>query len=452
MHVLSFVAENFKKLRIVEITPKGRLIQITGKNGQGKTSALDALWAALAGKKAIPDKPVRKGADRSRLTIYLGDAKTGKREIGLRRTIENNRTTALQLENSDGTKYSTPQAMLDDLMGELTFDPLEFVGKTPKQQVEMLRSVVKIDEDLDALDKANEADYDTRSDVNKDIKRLETEVSGIVIQDGLPKQKIDEAAIMQKIADVGEINKKAQQIASDKAAAQRKVDDAETLIRMQDESVNRAAKEIERLTAELATKQAEMKTLIDGRAELHEKAQFARAELVVIPEPEFADTAALTSELQQAQTTNREIDRATRRKTLQAELDAKRAEAAKLTREMERRTERKREAIAGAKMPVEGLTFSDEGDAIVLFKGVPLTQMGEGEQIRISAQIAMAANPKLRILRILHGEALDDDGLAILSQLAEEHDYQIWMARVETSGKVGIVLEDGEVKANNEEQ
>ena len=449
MHVLSFVAENFKKLRIVEITPKGRLIQITGKNGQDKTSALDALWAALAGKRATPDKPVRKGANSSRLTMYLGDAKTGKREIGLRRIINGDRTTTIQLENSDGTKYSSPQAMLDDLMGELTFDPLEFIHMTPKAQVETLRKVVKIEEDVEALDAANKTDYDRRTEINREVARLEAEIGGMVVQENLPKSKIDDAALMQQISEVGERNKTIEETRAAKSRLGYQRTEAERMVQSQKDSIERAGAEIDRLAKELAEKQEQFKVLIAGRTTLEEKLEAATAAFQVAPEPEYLDTAKLTAELQQAQATNREIDRKTRRDEIKTKLDAKRKESTEITRAMERRTEKKRAAIANAKMPVEGLTFSDESDAAVLYNGIPLEQMGEGEQIKISAQIAMAANPKLRILRIMHGEALDDDGLAILAQLAEEHDYQIWMARVETSGKVGIVLEDGEVKTDN---
>jgi hypothetical protein len=53
------------------------------------------------------------------------------------------------------------------------------------------------------------------------------------------------------------------------------------------------------------------------------------------------------------------------------------------------------------------------------------------------------------VLCIRHGEALDEDGLKILAELAEENDFQIWMARVDSSGKVGIVLEDGMIARRN---
>lgn len=52
MKVISLQAENVKRLKAVAIAPSDNLVEITGKNAQGKTSVLDALWWALAGKDA----------------------------------------------------------------------------------------------------------------------------------------------------------------------------------------------------------------------------------------------------------------------------------------------------------------------------------------------------------------------------------------------------------------
>jgi hypothetical protein len=98
-------------------------------------------------------------------------------------------------------------------------------------------------------------------------------------------------------------------------------------------------------------------------------------------------------------------------------------------------------------MPVDGLAFDENH---VLFNGIPIEQLGGAEQIRVSTAVAMALNPKLKVIRIMHGEELDDDNLAILAMIAEQNGYQIWMARVDASGKVGIVMEDGEVKAEHQ--
>jgi hypothetical protein len=49
-----------------------------------------------------------------------------------------------------------------------------------------------------------------------------------------------------------------------------------------------------------------------------------------------------------------------------------------------------------------------------------------------------------------HGEALDDESMAALAEMAEEMDFYVWMAKVDSSGQMGIYLEDGEIKAVNE--
>ena len=47
MKILTLTAENFMRLAAVEITPDGNMVQITGRNGMGKSSVLNAIWAAI---------------------------------------------------------------------------------------------------------------------------------------------------------------------------------------------------------------------------------------------------------------------------------------------------------------------------------------------------------------------------------------------------------------------
>ena len=52
MKIIEFRAERFKRLSAVDITPEGNTVIISGKNGQGKSSVLDAIWLALGGGAA----------------------------------------------------------------------------------------------------------------------------------------------------------------------------------------------------------------------------------------------------------------------------------------------------------------------------------------------------------------------------------------------------------------
>jgi hypothetical protein len=54
-------------------------------------------------------------------------------------------------------------------------------------------------------------------------------------------------------------------------------------------------------------------------------------------------------------------------------------------------------------------------------------------------------------MRIKDGSLLDDKAMEILAEMCQAHDQQLFMEVVDTSGKIGVYLEDGEVSAINEE-
>ena len=106
----------------------------------------------------------------------------------------------------------------------------------------------------------------------------------------------------------------------------------------------------------------------------------------------------------------------------------------------------KLDAIKGAKFPVDGLGFDDNG---VTYNGVPFSQAGSAVRLRTSVAMAMAMNPELRVIMIRDGSLLDSKNMAIIEEMAKEHDFDIWIEKVNESGKIGIVIEDGSVVAVN---
>lgn len=75
MKIIELQAENVKRLRAVDITPDGTLQVIGGRNAQGKSSVLDAVWLALGGGKAAKETPlpIRDGQEKASVRLDLGD-------------------------------------------------------------------------------------------------------------------------------------------------------------------------------------------------------------------------------------------------------------------------------------------------------------------------------------------------------------------------------------------
>ena len=44
------------------------------------------------------------------------------------------------------------------------------------------------------------------------------------------------------------------------------------------------------------------------------------------------------------------------------------------------------------------------------------------------------------------GSLLDETALSLVAEMADANDMQVWIERVDSSGKIGFVLEDGHVR------
>lgn len=422
MKIIQFTAENIKKLKVVTIKPDGSLVQITGPNGAGKSSVLDSIFYALGGTADLPSQPVRKGAGKGHITLDLGDLKV------TRRFVENG-GTSLVVEAANGARFPSPQGMLDELMGKLAFDPLAFTRMKPADQLATLRGLVKIDADLEALDLANKADFERRAECNRNAKRLTAQIAGMMIPEGLPEKPEDISALTTKLASAAETNafihdqkrlrqNQANDVAENLKQAKDKRDEAASLIK-QAEALEINAKELSR-------------DLLNAR-----------------PLDELIDTAELAQQIERARKINDAITKRDERRQLNSDLTDAEKESEELTEAMKARVQQKTDAIAKAAMPVDGLSF---GEGEVIYNGIPMAQASDAEQLRVSIAIAMAANPKLRVLRIRDGSLLDENSLKVVGEMADKADYQVWIERVDTTGKVGIVMEDGAVIEHKEEK
>ena len=199
------------------------------------------------------------------------------------------------------------------------------------------------------------------------------------------------------------------------------------------------------LTENIAEHEAELAHMREQRDALTKIIEEAREKLANAPAlPEPIDVSDLREQLNAARQHNAAGARAAEKATLLAAAEYNEGQVAELTASMEAREAAKTEAIAAAKLPVDGITF---GEGEVLLNGVPFDQGSDAEQLRASIAIAMASDSRLRVIRVRDGSLLDASGMALLSDMARERDYQVWVEQVSDGGSVGFVIEDGSVKS-----
>lgn len=153
---------NFKKLTECTLEPTGEITVFAGDSGQGKTSVLQAVRAALTG--ADPEV-ITQGEDQATVFLEFGDGSTIERVI--RSTGEDGLMVSQEGRHLDKAQA---KAFLKALAGQGVFDPVRWVqlgggdkaGRTERrreQRDQLLRAIpmsLSIDEVAEAIEELGE--------------------------------------------------------------------------------------------------------------------------------------------------------------------------------------------------------------------------------------------------------------------------------------------------------
>jgi DNA repair exonuclease SbcCD ATPase subunit len=420
MKITRLTAENIKRLKAVEITPDGNLIVIGGRNAQGKTSVLDSITYALAGASSHPDQPIRNGEDKAKIVCELDD-------LIVTRTFTPN-GGSLMVSNKEGAKYASPQAMLDELTGKLTFDPLAFARMQPREQLETLKSLVGLD--FAEMDAKRQELYDERTLVNREGKKLAHQIEGMLEYPDAPDLEVSVSELMEELRKREGHNQ-----------ANNEKRDSLTLtnnqVRAQASRVEEITEQIAQLETELGSAKGQLEKLRQSQSELQSE----------VTSLQDADVQEVLTQIAGADAINRKVRSNLQRARLRRLLDEKRTESINLSTNIQDIDEAKAKALSDATFPIAGLSFNEEGaPPVVTYNNVPFDQCSSSEQLRVSLAMGLAMNPKLKVVLIRDGSLLDKDNLNMIAEMAAVADAQVWLEKVGEGDDVSIIIEDGMVK------
>lgn len=413
MNIIQFRAENFKNLKCVQIKPDGSMVVITGKNGQGKSAVLEAIFTTLTGTRI--DDAVRHGQEKAEVEIDMGEY-----------TVRRKWTAKGEYLKVDGLpKGDTPQGFLDKIIGKLSFDPLGFTKYKAAQQIEILKKLVG----LDFTDLETEAKkvYDERSIMNSKVRDVIAQLENSQAPDPeTPDQEISYKEALEEIGILRDKRETFKRAVEARSQLERGIEANRTTINAKEAQI----KQLEREIRALAQSNLEDQQKID--------------QMVMPAEVSQQQIQAAEANLQDMEQKNVAIRAAARYRKLIKESEKLKNEAEALTQRLDRIAQDKATRIANAHFPVPGVALGEES---VLYNSTPFHRLSTGEQILISTAIGMKLNPTLKVIFIHEGSELDDDNLAKMSAMAAAEGYTIWMTRVINDGKVGIYLEDGSITA-----
>lgn len=420
LKITKLEVQNVLRIKLIRVRPDGSVFVVGGENDQGKSSLINSIAMLLGGADAIPKEPLRRGQKRGHILGRLGGPEG--HELEVERTFTE-KGSSLIVRNADGQEMKSPQKILSELYSSISFDPLEFVKAKPPVRSELAKRAMGLD--FTELDARRAQAFTDRHAANKRVRDLEGELRALPEFDTeAPKKEQGASELAGRIADARSYGTRLSLL--EDAARQKQL------------ALEQAGERVQRAKAELAAADAAFL----AAADVAEKAAGELAEA----RKGAPKVETLEAELRDLDALNARVRQNAARLAKEAELDKAREQAGQYEATIEAADEEKQKRIAAAKFPVPGVSFAPDGS--VLLDALPFEQAAHSKQIRLSAAIGFALNPRLRVLLIREGSDLDSKARALLAEIADEQGGQVWLEVVSETGQgCSVVLEDGEVKA-----
>lgn len=402
--------ENIKRIKAVKIEPtKDGLTVIGGRNGQGKTSVLDAIAWVLGGEKYKPSQPEREGSViPPNLHIVLSNGFVVERK---------GKNSSLKVTDPEGNKGG--QQLLNEFVEQLAINLPKFMSATGKEKAQTLLKIIGVGDRLLELEQKEQEIYNQRQAIGRISDQKKKYAKEQIYYPDAPKDLVSATDLI----------KQQQDILAKNGENQRKRDNADQYQR----SVSILNLEIEEMQEKLKQKEQQLKEAQDN---LH---------ISLMSIETLQDES--TTELEQSITNIEEINR-----KIRANLDKDKAEEDALdyenqyntyTAEINKVRDAKTELLKEADLPLPDLSV-EEGELV--YNGFKWDNMSGAEQLKVATAIIRKLNPQCGFVLLDKLEQMDTDTLNEFGQWLEQEGLQAIATRVSTGEECSIVIEDGYVK------
>ena len=423
----------------------GNSVELTGGNGVGKSSIIDAIRYALTNKS---DRKyiIHNGENEGEIIVETDSGLYIDRKA---RTAQTDYKNVKQ----NGEAVGSPEAFLKTLFVPLQLNPMEFIAMSEKEQNTVILNMIEYDWDMNTIrgwfgeippdidyeqnilsvlydiQAENGYYYQHRQDINRDIraKRAIIEDIGRALPSDYDGNKWENANIGDLYTKIERIRKENHDIEYAKSIIDghdnkvRKFEaDKEIALAALDREISAETTQIE---TELASLEERIKALKDKKAglagkkedrqkaiESEYKANVAKFEAEVSEHQEMAKKEPvsvddLVAEAGMTETMKSHVGEWKRMLMIQEEVTNLEEQSKSLTEKIEKARSLPGEILEKAEIPVEGLSVKD---GVPLINGLPVSNLSDGEKLSLCVDIAVQNPGGLQIILLDGTEKLSE--------------------------------------------
>lgn len=460
---------------ITETELDGRSVELTGTNGVGKTSVIDALRYALT-NKSDRNIIVKQGEKEGEILI---ETDTGLSIDRKKRTEQADYKSVKE----NGKEIMAPENFLRQLFTPLQLDPVAFTLMDEKSKNRAILDLIEFDWDLNYINEKfgeipswvnyeqnilevlsdmqseNGQWFKERQNVNRDMRNKQAFIEDIAkdIPANYQAEKwetYDIGAAYKKLEQMKEHNsriERAKLFRSNYDSKLRKLEAdkmieisaAEKAIATERETL---IADIERMKAQIKASEDKLAGLsgtLEDKKELAEShyneaktkldADMSIADDYINKEP--YDCTELQAEVNTAEDMKRHLNEYSRMKTMQAELEELKAQSDDYTRKIELARTLPGVILETAKIPIEGFTVQN---GIPLINGLPVANLSEGEQLSLCVDVAISKPNGLQVILIDGTEKLSSENREKLYSKCHEKGIQFIATRTTDAAEMEV--------------
>lgn len=465
MYIKRLELLNFQVIEKFEADFDGNVYFVTGDNELGKSTLLKAIGALLTGQR---DDVLRNGASKGFAKMVVGD--DGEEyDVQLSFTEANPRGTLTIKQKTTGMATNNV-SMLQRIFGYQDFDAVEFsrwseTAEGRRKQIAVVKSLLpeKVRNRIAEIDETVTTMKAERTGVNRDVKTfaalyesiekqldpgdVEKYAAPVDVTELMERQKTN-AQLIEKAKSVrAMLAQRIDQIAAIPGRIEAEKAKAVETTKVYADKVAAAKAAYEQAVAEqraAETKIAETyKAIVAGieseKADLENRKANAEDWLkrYEANNPEKTDVPALLAD---AEAHNKRYNLVCQFKEKKQQFEAVKAKAEKMDSDIDKLASERAWLIASAELPIDGLSFTDDG---LTLNGVPFVpgKVSDSQTMEIAAKLVIASNPKVKVFRIARGESLGQKRLETIIDIARRNGFQGFIEQVQR-GQTEMMVEE----------
>lgn len=399
--------ENVKRVKAVQFEPSADgLTIIGGRNGQGKTSVLDAIAWALGGNNYKPSVPERDGAlVPPNLHIELSNGLIVERK---------GKNSTLKVTDPNGNKSG--QQLLNEFVSTLALDLPKFINGSDKDKADSLLKILGIGDVLSQLDTKENQLYAQRTEVGRIADRKKKAADEMPMYPNVPKEPVSATELIKQQQEILARNGENEQKRQNAARYERMLAEAQIAFDGAKAALQKAEQDC--LTAR---KSAE---------DLHDES-----------------TAELEKNLAEIEALNIKIRANSTKEAAEVEANNLQQEYDGLTGQIESVREERSKLLDSAELPLPGLSVKD---GKLIYNNMPWDGMSGSDQLKVATAIVRKLNPQCGFVLMDKLEQMDLETLQEFGAWLKQEGLQVIATRVSTGDECSIIIEDGMVKGDTE--